>query len=274
MDRTSLQSCTRETVRLAMAVAAALVTAQSASAQIVVASDLIVERVAVPGETYKAAITIRNTTDTAQVAVLSLSDYRFDAAGSNWFDPPGSNARSNAGWIALSQQAVSLPPRGTQAVSYTVAVPAGTAPPVGTYWSVVLIEADQRPAAAADPSTLVIVPRTRYAVQLATHVAGEARECRLAFGEPQVTSGELAIDITSAEIRACRPKLRLEVYDADGALRHTTTQRGAFLYPDTSARHRFDLPALAPGDYSFLLVADVGADALQGARFQVQILQP
>jgi hypothetical protein len=254
-----------------MAMIVALVTARSASAQIAVTGDLIVERFAAPGETYKGAITIRNTTETVQVAVLSLADYRFDANGSNWFDPPGSHARSNTGWIALSQQAVSLPPQGTQVVSYTVTVPASTPRPLGTYWSVVLVEVEPRGEVAAGPSTFVITPRTRYAVQLATQVVGEARECRLTFAEPHVKPGEFAIDITDVEIRACRPKLRLEVYDADGALVHTATLRGSFLYPATSARQRFGLPALVPGGYSFLLMADVGADTLQGARFQIQV---
>lgn len=254
-----------------MALIVGLVAARSAAAQITVTGDLIVEHVASPGETYQGAITLRNTTDKVQVAALSLADYRFDAAGSNWFEAPGSHARSNAGWVTLSQQAVSLPPQATQVVGYTIAVPAGTPPPVGTYWGVVLVEGENRDPIPPDPSKFVVIPKTRYAVQVATHVVGESRECHLAFGEPRVQSGELAIDITDTEIRACRPNLRLEVYSADGMLLHTATLRGSYLYPSTSARQRFSLPPLAPGGYSFLLVADVGVDRLQGAKFQIQV---
>jgi hypothetical protein len=254
-----------------MAIVAVAGTVRPATAQIAVIGDLLAEHVAVPGETYQGAITIRNTTNTIQVAALSLADYRFDAGGANWFDPPGSNARSNTGWVTLSQQAVSLPPQGTQVVRYTVAVPASTPRPLGTYWSVVLVEGEDRSPVAPDPQKFVVTPKIRYAVQVATHIVGEARECRLAFGQPRVQPGELAIDISDSELRACRPNLRLEVYNGDGELLHTATLRGAYLYPATSVRQKFALPTLSPGGYSFLLVADVGADKLQGAKFQVQV---
>jgi hypothetical protein len=133
------------------------------------------------------------------------------------------------------------------------------------------VEGEDRGPVPPDPQKFLITPKIRYAVQVATHVTGEARECRLAFGQPHVQPGELNIDIADSELRACRPNLRLEVYNGDGELLHTATLQGAYLYPATSARQRFALPALAPGGYSFLLVADVGADRLQGAKFQVQV---
>jgi hypothetical protein len=77
--------------------------------------------------------------------------------------------------------------------------------------------------------------------------------------------------VTGQGTRACRPNLKLEVYNADGALQHTAILRGSYLYPDTSTRQTFPLVPLAPGSYSFLVLADVGADKLQGARFQVQV---
>lgn len=242
----------------------------TASAQVAVVGDLLSERTVAGGETYQGTLTLRNTSDVVQVAVLRLADYRFDAAGANWFENPGTNSRSNSAWITMSQPAVSLPPGGTELVKYTVAVP-DRRDLVGTYWSVVLVETETRSAPVPAAGKFSVAPRTRYAVQLATHITGEARECRLGFGAPQVQPGELQVDVSETDVRACRPNFRLEVYGADGALAHTVTQRGSYLYPTTSARQRFQLPTLAAGTYSFLLVADVGADRLQGAKFQVQV---
>ena len=260
-----------------------LVTVRPASGQVAVTSGWRTERSATPGETYQGAITLHNATDTTQMVTLSLADYGFDAAGSSSFGAPGSNVRSNASWITLSQQAVSVPPQGTQVVGYTVIVPAGASadmyilgapagivPSGGTYWSVVLVEGEDRSPAPADPSEFTITPKIRYAVQLVTHV-GQTGECQLAFGAPRVQTGTMQVDITGAGTRACRPNLKLEVYNSDGALQQATTLRGSYLYPGTSFRQKFDMAPLTPGAYSFLLLADVGADRLQGARFQVQV---
>ncbi len=285
MIRTTSQSCCGLAGRLALVLIVGLVTVRSASAQITVTGALLVERAAAPGETYQGAITIRNTSNTAQTATLSLADYRFDASGSNSFDAAGSHPRSNTPWITLSQQAVSVPPHGTQVVGYTVTVPAGASssagtyvlgapggppPSAGTYWSVVLIEGEDRSAAPVDPTTFTVTPKIRFAVQLVTHL-GQTGECKLAFGNPLIKPGTMVVDVTGQGSRACRPNLKLEVYNSEGVLQHSATIRGSYLYPETSTRQTFTLAPLTPGAYSFLVLADVGADKLQGARFQVQV---
>ena len=50
--------------------------------------------------------------------------------------------------------------------------------------------------------------------RLAAASETELRECRLGFAEPQVQPGELSVDVSEGEVRACRPNYRLEVYDA------------------------------------------------------------
>lgn len=262
--------CRRTAGLLALVLMVVLVTVHFASGQITVTGAMHVERAAVPGETYQGAITIRNTSNTVQVATLSLADYRFAASGSSSFDAPGSHERSSTGWITLSQNAVSVPPMGTQVVGYTVAVPAGTSPTLGSYWSVVLVEGEDRKPVPADAGKFTITPKMRYAVQLVTHL-GQTGECQLAFGDPHVKPGSMVVDITGSGTRACRPALKLEVYNSEGVLKQTATLRGSYLYPSTSVRQTFDLTALTPGAYNFVLLADVGVDKLQGVRFQVQV---
>jgi hypothetical protein len=270
---------------IAQVVILGLVTVPSAFAQITVTGSLLVEQSAAPGDSYRGEITVRNPTNTTQTVTLTLADYRFNANGSSSFGAPASHSHSNTSWITLSQQAVSIAPQETQVVGYTVSVPSGAAsvdgtyvlgvpggpaPSAGSYWSVVLVEGEDRTSAPSASSTFTVTPKIRFAVQLVTHV-GNTGECRLVFGNPTLHPGTMAVDVSGQGPRSFRPNLKLEVYDSDGAIKHTATKRGSYLYPETSARQTFDLPPLAPGMYSFVILADVGGDKLQGARFQVQV---
>lgn len=281
----------RVSVRVRFALVLGLASAAPASAQIAVTSPTMIERTVVPGESYRDAITIHNASKSIQAVSLSLSDYRFDASGATEFDPPSTQPRSNVAWIALSQHTASVLPNGDLAVGYTVKVPETDPPILGTYWSVVLVEA-VRPA-AAPASGFAVVPTLRYAIQIATHV-GRTGEAKLAFGEPHLvrtgmtvavnpavhardeswalgSDSILAVDIIGNGTRASRPAVRVEIYQPDGRLVHSATAQRGLLYPGSSIRQVFKLPPLAPGDYVALLMADVGTDNVLGTRFQVHV---
>jgi hypothetical protein len=268
-------------------------TASPAHAQIAVTSATVVEATGEPGATYRDAIVIHNSSNSVQNVSLSRADYRFDAAGLTEFTEPGTEPRSNSDWITLSQQSLSLPPHADVAVSYAVTIPSSPPPAPGTYWSVVFVEAT-RPTSSTSTS-FSIVPTFRYAVQIATNV-GKAVEATLAFGEPHVMRNSfsvalvntstslqtptvstlpaersLTIDIKDVGTRGCRPALRLELYEQDGALAHAATVQRGLIYPGASIRQTFELPALAPGVYTVLLLADSGLDKVQGTRFQIHV---
>lgn len=244
-----------------------LVTARSGDAQIAVTGPTLMERTAAAGETYHGTIPIRNTSGAMQVVRLSLGD-RVEAGGSRRFDPAGSHARSNAGWITLSQTEVTVPPQGSVAVAYTVVVPAGAPPPFGTYWSIVFVEGG-KPAELPARGVGVTI-RLRHTVQVVTHI-GETGEARLAFGQPHVEGRELMVDVMHAGTRACRPSFQLDVFREDGSLVHTLKASRGLLYPSMSVRQRFALPELPPGPYTILLLADVGAAIVQGEKYEIQI---
>lgn len=265
----------------------------AAHAQIAVTSPTIVEATGEPGETYRDAIVIHNSSSSVQTVSLSRADYRFDAEGLTEFTDPGTEPRSNSGWIVLSQQTVSVLPNADVAVSYTVSIPSSPVPPAGTYWSVIFVEANR--ATTSTSASLSIVPTFRYAVQIATHV-GKTGEPKLAFGEPHVMRSSfsvslvntnasfqtptvstlpaersLTIDVKDVGTRACRPTLRLELYQQDGTLAHAATAQRGLVYPGASIRQTFALPALPPGVYTVLLLADTGIDKVQGTKFQIHI---
>ena len=77
---------------------------------------------------------------------LYQTDYLFSADGKNAFDAPGSQARSNAAWLQLNREQVTIAPDSVATVDYEVRVPGG-AGLSGTYWSVVMVQ--ELPAAEA-----------------------------------------------------------------------------------------------------------------------------
>lgn len=278
--------------RCGLALILTLMTAAAARAQVAVISPTLVERSVRPGEVYQDSINIHNSSGVAQIVSLTLADYRFQADGETEFAAPNTLPRSNAAWIALSQPRLTVLPKQDVTVPYTVHVPAD-ASTVGTYWSVVLVEAERAASGASVPSGFSVTPRLRYAVQLAMH-AGASGEPLLVFGEPalsrtgftaQIRTGDgaspmaaaasmddfLTVDVGDAGTRGCRPTFRLEVYQADGTLVHSATVSRGLLYPGTSIRQRFGLPRLPAGDYLVLLLADVGRDAVQATKFQVRV---
>ena len=242
------------------------------SAQITVTGRTLFEHQVSPGATYSDTMTIRNASSEVQVVRLSQTDYRFEAGASSQFPAAGAEARSNARWITLSQNEVSVPPHGEVGVSYTVVVPRDAQPALeGSYWSVVLIEGEPPPPPpSAAPGTINLLTRIRYAVQIVTHL-GTTGEPRVTFGGFAVEDRNLLLDVAHVGTRACRPSLRLELYRDDGVLVNAQTVQRGLLYPSTSVRQAFALPELAHGSYTVLVLADLGTNAVHGAKYSLQI---
>ena len=96
-------------------------------------------RNAQPGDSYRGSIVVRNTGAAVAQVKLYQTDYTFFADGKNSFDMPGTLARSNAGWVRLNREQITVAPDSVATVDYEVQVP-GEAALAGTYWSVVMVQ--------------------------------------------------------------------------------------------------------------------------------------
>ncbi|MGH2569281.1 MAG: hypothetical protein ACRDGA_13165, partial [Bacteroidota bacterium] len=103
--------------------------------QVSVLGELSQDREARPGERYEGVIVVKNDTDEPQEAKVYQTDYLFSYTGTNDYAEAGSHERSNARWVTFSPSYITLPPQGTIAVNFTVAVPseAENKKLVGTY---------------------------------------------------------------------------------------------------------------------------------------------
>jgi hypothetical protein len=227
-----------------------------------------------PGDSYRAAIAIRNPGSEAVQVKLYQTDYVFFANGENRFDAPGSQTRSNAGWLRLNREQVDIAPGSVATVDYEVQVP----PDVrltGTYWSVVMVQELPVAEATGTPRTTVKLNQTlRHAIQIITEM-GDTGRSEIAFRNARVV-GEgaarvLDIDLANIGERWLRTDVWLELHDPAGHIvgRFAAPRRRSF--PGTSVRNRFELSSAPAGKYLGLLVADGGRNDLFGMQIELDL---
>jgi len=244
-----------------------------ARAQLAVLSNLVEERSANPGERYTGRITVKNATGQQQNARIYQTDFRFAADGTSHTDDPGSSPRSNAPWVHPQMTRLSLAPGAQVTVPYSVDVPPGDSLR-GTYWSMIMIEGTDAPAAALaarGAQGIGISSAMRYAIQVATHIAATGNRA-VRFDDVNAVknsdgTGAINLDVVNTGERGYRPTLWIEVYDATGVLRAKGKQVRGLLYPGTSLRQHYDLGMLPSGSYKALIFADTGVEPVFASQF-------
>jgi hypothetical protein len=164
-------------------------------------------------------------------------------------------------------------------IPYSVAVPSGAGQAlVGTYWSIVMVEGDAVDCGAgragAGNAAVALCTRTRQGIQLVTHI-GPTGTVAARFEGTKISRTAragvmLEVDLVNTGERGYRPALTLELFDAAGASAAKYVSSSAYLYPGTSARERFDLGTLPPGEYKALLLADGGHESVFAAQYTIQ----
>lgn len=226
------------------------------------------------GDVYRGAIVVRNTSAAATQVKLFQTDYAFSAQGQNWFDEPGTLARSNARWLKLNREQIAVEPRSVATVEYEVRVPEMPAL-AGTFWSVVIVE--ELPAAEAGARRqpgMRLSQTIRHAIQIITEI-GDSGRSDLVFRNARVLGAgphrEFDVDLENTGERWLRTDVWLELHDAGGHFIgrfHGDRQR---TFPGTSVRNRIDLASAPTGRYVGLLVADGGRNDLFGMQIELDL---
>lgn len=249
----------------------------ASGAQIAVLGNTTVEIDAVPGLRRIETMRVVNVSADVQDVRLYKTDYQFSADGATRFEAPGSHDRSNADWVQLSHEFVTIRPGDTATVSYETTVPRSDSLD-GTYWSVVMVEAVPPALSRRGPARqqISVTPTIRYAIQVVTHIGTEAVAVPSVVDARLVAASDTAahafvVDVASTGRLAFRGKLSLEIYDADGALRSRTTASRGLVYPGSSFRHRFGLTDLPPGSYRAVFLVDAGNDVIVGSEYRLTL---
>jgi hypothetical protein len=246
------------------------------AADVTVVGTLFREASLPPGGHSEGMVLVRNNTGESLPVRALVRDYAYHADGTNDYADPGTLPRSNATWIHLQPDHVTIPPKETARLYYTVAVPTDGAL-AGTYWSLVMIEPDPdrpRVVAPADGAGIAVNTVIRYGLQIATHV-GTARSPALAFAghalERDGARVRLAIDVDNGGDDLASPLVWAEVFTPDGVSVGRFEAARARLYPGCSARFRMDMSDLPPGTYTALAVADAGGEQVYGSQFSLEL---
>lgn len=245
------------------------------SQNVALASDLLVEQVGAPGETFEREIALTNATDRPGRVRLRQVDVLNPVAGEYEYPEPGSHHRSNAAWVRLPQEVVTVPADTTISVPFRITVPDTLTSP-GTYWSVVMIEPDGTPdAISADLGRVGVNIRqtVRYAMNIATHVNGGRADVQIQSVESVSAQGQdrILLDVRNEGARSVRPRAWVEVYDEDGGLVGTYESNTPLTYPGQHAMMQIVARDIPQGAYTALLYLDGGGDALIGSRLSLDL---
>jgi len=235
------------------------------------------ERIAQPGETFRGVIAIRNTGQAAAEIKVYQTDYSFTADGSNDYGTPGKLPRSNASWLKLTQEQITIAPQSVVNVHYEVKV-ADDPTLNGTYWSMVMVEPvasrEATLGARSGEISAQLTPVMRYGIQMVTHIGDDGTR-ELAFTNPQLLKKEgqrlFKVDVENTGERWLKPQLWLELYDGNGRPLGKFKGERHRIYPATSVRFQVNLGDIPAGRYHTLIVADSGGDDLFGSQIDINL---
>ena len=269
-------------LRLALAVLLTVSWVTTAASQVSVLGSLANDHDALPGEVYNGEFTVRNDSDEPAQARVYQTDYLFYSDGTNYFEEPGTSARSNAGWVQFNPAVMNLSPGESVVVNYVVTVPPSVDGeiPEGSFWSMIMVEgipkdSPQSTLGETDRPQFGIRQITRYGVQIATHIrSNEQVRVEIEGVElTQETLGErvLQLNFENSGNVLIVPGTWVELYNSEGELARRIPGHQSRLYPGTSVAHRFDLTDTPEGSYDALIVVDGGNDNLFGAQYRINL---
>lgn len=234
---------------------------------------------AIPGGEYEGEIVIKNSLDRPEDVRITQSDYMFNADKGAVFSKPGSESRSNAPWIHVTPDHVTLLPKQETSIAFRIKVPSDNSLK-GTYWS--LINVDPVPQGDLEPQKLEGKDQVKltvqtvigYGVQIVTNL-GNASPENLKFSKPDLISKDNDYVFTvnmecTGEVMAI-PNSWMDLYDSKGVHVKKVDAGAFFIYPGCSKKFQFQLGKLPEGNYKALLIADCGNNQVFGGQYELEI---
>jgi len=255
--------------RVLMLIGAIFLGCCSAYAQVSVEGPLSYEFDTSCGEICEGQFVVANSgTEDVQV-MIEPRDYLFFADGRNEYASPGTVDRSNAMWLRIQVPSLmEIGPGERRSVPFRVAIPESLEL-LGTYWSIILVRPMQPETDSAEAAVRQVL---QYGVQVVTHL-GDTAEPRieviaadLAVGRDEAT---LTVDIANVGERWARPRSWVELFDGGGNPLGDVSGNQLRIFPGTSVRFTFSLPAGLGQTCYAMVVLDNGED--DGSVWGIQL---
>lgn len=211
------------------------------------------------GNVYRGEIKIENTAETSQNVKLYLRDLSYNADGTIHYKPVSTNEFSNANWMVLETNLVTLKPHETRTLLYEIKVPT-TELINGSYWSVIMVEPVDDLVPEQEKTGLTITSVVRYAIQVITDYETKGLTLELKFESVSVGSVNTnkTIEVALANIGTvfCRTRMSIELYDPkNGSKIGVFSSVSMGLLPHNSKTFRINIDEVPRGTYKAVLIA-------------------
>lgn len=230
-----------------------------------------------PGGSHQGEIVLVNGSDQATTVQVSQVDFLPTEEGSS-YPEPGTLPRSNADWLEVVRSDVQIPAGEQVVVPYSIEVP-NNPDLAGSYWSMILLtpsDAESVQETQAGRVRTSVRSQFRYGVSVVTNL-GDSGESGLSFENPQFVRPEdgvathLQVSLKNTGERLLNPEVQLELFDAGGTQVDRLEAQVERIFPGTSVRQDFELDSLAPGEYTAVVIADAGGEAVFGTRYTLNV---
>ena len=258
-------------LRTAVTIAALVSCASAHAGNIVLLSNMTTTHTASPGSVVRGTVEVRNTGSESETLSLSLNDFATRAPDTRDVLDTQSIDRSLGPWLTLEDTALTIAPGQSRSIPYQINVP-DDANLQGSFWSILMLEEGTTPTVASIGG-VSLLQRSRIGTRVVATIPGGSRVVTFsASGLARVGQGVVFycdIENTGTDALSIEPKL--ELYDTNGQKQGVYKGQANMLYPGSSWRYSIDLTSAPAGDYTAILIANGGDDALFGARHPIHL---
>ncbi|GAA5102882.1 hypothetical protein GCM10023210_44280 [Chryseobacterium ginsengisoli] len=211
------------------------------------------------GKVYKGKIALENTGKQPQSVKLFLQDYSYKADGTIYYTAPHTNEKTNADWIKMNTNLVTLKAKEKTEVYYEITVPDKISDP-GSYWSVIIVEPVEDIKPNDSKQGVNITSIIRYAIQVITDLDSDKAKPDLKFEGIKIEKEDgrqiLKVAIANKGNLYCKPTAVIEIYNKkNGQKIGNFSSQAMGLLPQTSKSFHIDIDKTPPDQYNAVLIA-------------------
>lgn len=216
------------------------------------------------GSVTAGEIALENTSATPQTVKIYLQDLSYNASGATFYCDPSGKPTSNAGWIKIQTQLVTLQANEKAVIPYEIHLPDSSLQK-GSYWSTIMVEPTVDPGQGAAKAAITIQSVVRYAIQIITNYQTADLRPNIKFDSVSIKKTRdkryAQVAITNTGNLYIRPTTQLELYDPkSGEKTGTYSSLPMSILPGNAKTFQIDISNAPPGKYSAVLMATDSAD--------------